>query len=358
MATRMIEFEKGSMMEGMYDAYLGLVVGISHSYKFAAHFVKHSVVRKSLRYLGFDMKQTLEGIDASQGLRVIGVGYGRTGTYSLTLALEELGFPTLHTQHLYEHVEIFDMWTDNVFLPSIKDNKVTMGEPDFDMMVKHGFQATTDLPMALYFEEVHERYPDCKFILTTRKSSEIWFKSWDTLTKSITQPARYGGKIFTSVHKISKYLRWLFTIVNKDTTYLKAPFPLPDQNKEQAISSYEEHNRRVREVIPPHLLLEYSVEQGWDPLCNFLEIQDCPARPFPKSNSAISVQVQSISSFIVPLILVLFCIFYLFSFTFQRATGRTVLSWVNVKLNQLLHRVVMGRRKVQPVAFEAKEKPL
>ena len=29
------------------------------------------------------------------GLKVVGVGYGRTGTYSLALALEELGFPTL-----------------------------------------------------------------------------------------------------------------------------------------------------------------------------------------------------------------------------------------------------------------------
>ena len=31
----------------------------------------------------------------NQGLKVVGVGYGRTGTYSLALALEELGFPTL-----------------------------------------------------------------------------------------------------------------------------------------------------------------------------------------------------------------------------------------------------------------------
>jgi len=29
------------------------------------------------------------------GLKVVGVGYGRTGTYSLALALTELGFPTL-----------------------------------------------------------------------------------------------------------------------------------------------------------------------------------------------------------------------------------------------------------------------
>ncbi len=31
----------------------------------------------------------------NQGLKVVGVGYGRTGTYSLALALDELGLPTL-----------------------------------------------------------------------------------------------------------------------------------------------------------------------------------------------------------------------------------------------------------------------
>lgn len=32
---------------------------------------------------------------SNQGLKVVGVGYGRTGTYSLALALDELGLPTL-----------------------------------------------------------------------------------------------------------------------------------------------------------------------------------------------------------------------------------------------------------------------
>ena len=31
----------------------------------------------------------------NRGLRVVGVGYGRTGTYSLAIALDMLGFPTL-----------------------------------------------------------------------------------------------------------------------------------------------------------------------------------------------------------------------------------------------------------------------
>jgi hypothetical protein len=37
----------------------------------------------------------VDGETADRGLRVVGVGYGRTGTFSLAIALDELAFPTL-----------------------------------------------------------------------------------------------------------------------------------------------------------------------------------------------------------------------------------------------------------------------
>jgi len=71
------------------------------------------------------------------------------------------------------------MWTESVFKPAIKAGELTLIHPDFDLITAHGFTAVADLPMALYFEELHRIYPDCKFILTTRESSEAWFKSWN-----------------------------------------------------------------------------------------------------------------------------------------------------------------------------------
>jgi hypothetical protein len=260
----------------------------------------------------------------------------------LTLALEELGFPTLHTQHLYENEEIFDMWTNNIFQPSIDAGEAFMGEPDLDLITSYGFQATMDLPMALYFEQVQERFPDCKFILTTRENSEIWFRSWDVLTKSIAQPAKVGGLFFTSVNQVFIYLRWLFSVVNKDSQYLTAPFPLPDQQKEKSIASYEAHNTRVRATIPAHQLLEYNVKQGWEPLCEFMEISQCPTTPFPKSNSARSVQVQAVSSIAFALLVVLFVLFFLFTYIFQRVTGMTIFQWIQVKYHKTIERVAFG----------------
>jgi hypothetical protein len=199
-----------------------------------------------------------------------------------------------------------------------------------------GFEATMDFPVALYYDVIMEKYPDCKFILTVRENSEVWFKSWDTLLKSITEPTNIGGHFFTAVRQLNHYLRWLLAVVAKDDAFLTAPFPLPEQNKEAAIRSYEEHNRRVREVIPADRLLEYDVRQGWEPLCKFLEIGDCPTTPFPKTNSARSVQVQAVSGTLMVLMVLLFVLFYLFSHTFQRVTGMTVLQWVNWKTSNVV----------------------
>ena len=209
-----------------------------------------------------------------------------------------------------------------------------MGKPDLQL-IANKFQATADLPMALYFEQVMEEYPDCKFILTERENSEVWFRSWQTLTSSITETTNRFSFFFSDVKQYSNYLRWLFSFVNKDETFLTSPFPFPPQNKQAAIASYEKHNRRVRELVPPSRLLEYNVKHGWEPLCNFLEIQDCPQTPFPKTNSARFIRVQVIAAQIFPLMIVLFCIFYGFAGTFQRVTGKTVLQWTSWKSREL-----------------------
>ena len=43
---------------------------------------------------------------ATEGLKVIGAGFGRTGTMSLKTALEELGFgPCYHMREVFDHPE-------------------------------------------------------------------------------------------------------------------------------------------------------------------------------------------------------------------------------------------------------------
>lgn len=338
--------------------YVGLTVGAAHNFFFFKKFIVETVAGGEGSDSSGDGDRRLPKDGEPGTFRVIGAGFGRTGTYSLTLALEELGIPTLHTQHLYENEEIFKMWTDEIFMPSLENKHAELGTPDFDVITRHGYQATTDLPMALYFEQIHEKYPDCKFILTKRETSEVWFKSWDTLTRSITGPTNFGGMFISGVRQYSIYLRWLFALVNNDDSFLTSRDPKMVQNKEAAIASYERHNARVREVIPSSQLLEYNVRQGWEPLCDFLEIapNDCPLdRPFPKTNSARSVRYQAASAAGTPLLLTFVVLCYALTSIFRRVTGRCVTEWVRhqsqLQIPNFMRKVVMGNpncKKTQP----------
>jgi hypothetical protein len=125
----------------------------------------------------------------------------------LGLALNQLGYPTLHTYKLYENSDIIEMWTDKVFLPSIQSNKFSMGEPNFDLITSHGYLGAVDFPMALYFEQLIEKYPNCKFILTERENADIWFESWRMMFIGAATTTNIGADVFKHVNQLSLYLR-------------------------------------------------------------------------------------------------------------------------------------------------------
>ena len=48
---------------------------------------------------------------------------------------------------------------------------------------------------------------------------------------------------------------------------------------------YREHYDMVRGLVPEERRLEWTVEDGWEPLCNFLD-KPVPNEPFPFANAA------------------------------------------------------------------------
>lgn len=210
--------------------------------------------------------------------------------------------------YAYENEEIFNMWSEKIVDPVIEKQEPFIGRADLKLIAESGYQAVADLPSCLFYEQILEEYPDCKFILTTRENSEVWYRSWATLTKSVTTSMYLGGMLFPNLAQYSRYLRFVYSVVNKDASYITSTFPKDESIKENAIASYEEHNRRVREIIPSEQLLEFSVTDGWESLCKFLEIEECPTTPFPKSNSARSMRAQTSSAFWVVTIFLLYLI--------------------------------------------------
>ena len=47
---------------------------------------------------------------------------------------------------------------------------------------------------------------------------------------------------------------------------------------------FQRRNQEVIDALPPERLLVFSAQDGWEPLCAFLEVP-VPACPFPRVNS-------------------------------------------------------------------------
>ena len=99
-------------------------------------------------------------------LEVIGAGLGRTGTMSLKVALEQLGFgPCHHMTELPKHPERWPLW-EGFF----------EGQPVDWNAVFEGYKSTVDAPSCFVYRELAEFYPEAKVILTVR-DPERWFES-------------------------------------------------------------------------------------------------------------------------------------------------------------------------------------
>src|SRR5262245_4855487 len=98
-------------------------------------------------------------------LRVIGAGLPRTGTASLSKALEHLlGGRCYHMSVIPGHpFDLGDGW----------DTALADGRPDWDL-VFDGFIAAVDWPASAFWRELSEAFPDALVLLSTRDSAQTW----------------------------------------------------------------------------------------------------------------------------------------------------------------------------------------
>lgn len=191
-------------------------------------------------------------------LKVIGAGYGRTGTKSLKDALEHLGLgPCYHMVEVFKNPQAPDWWSAAADDPANAD----WGR------IFEGYNATVDWPNATYYRELADAYPDAKVILTERDPDQ-WFES--------TQ-ATIFARMPTGPGATEPFPRMAGKVVCELFDYRM-------HDRDHCISVFKAHNAKVRQVIPAERLLVYEVAQGWGPLCGFLGVPE-PAEPMPKVNS-------------------------------------------------------------------------
>src|SRR5205823_4694116 len=99
-------------------------------------------------------------------LKVIGAGFGRTGTASIKAALEALGFaPCYHMMEVMARPPDAPIW-----------ERAALGEKVDFAALFDGWQATVDWPACTFYRELIEIYPAAKVLLTVR-DPEKWYES-------------------------------------------------------------------------------------------------------------------------------------------------------------------------------------
>jgi hypothetical protein len=203
-------------------------------------------------------------------MKVIGVGLGRTGTLSLKVALERLGFgPCFHMRNMLDHRDRLPLW-----------RSAADGQPVDWNAVFAGYGSSVDWPGAGFWRELSSFYPRAKVILTVR-DPERWY---DSVRQTIFQLAGAGPQSplaqeaarkvpgVAEVHAINRALIW-------DGPLFQGRF----EDREFALRAFAQHNASVQRELPPERLLVCEVADGWQSLCDFLGVP-IPDEKFPHLN--------------------------------------------------------------------------
>lgn len=198
-------------------------------------------------------------------MRVIGAGFGRTGTASLKRALETLGFGPCH--HMEEVIK------DPSQVPTWE--RAARGERIDWKTFMAPWGSAVDFPASLYYRELMDVYPDAKVILTVR-SAESWYLSMqETIVPMLT---RFPNRIVTP------YLPYISgpgrvmgpTSIRRDVLNRFS-------DRAHVLKVFTDHIEEVKRVVPAEKLLVFEAKEGWGPLCKFLGVP-VPETDFPRVN--------------------------------------------------------------------------
>jgi hypothetical protein len=194
-------------------------------------------------------------------LQIIGAGFGRTGTLSMKAALERLGLgPCYHMFEVFAHPEHVPVFT-----------RAGRGEPVEWEDVFGSYSSAVDWPVCTFYRQLMDRYPDAPVLLTVR-DPESWCDSFLATIRQGFPP--YDDEPDEKTAAFREVVA--VTIMRHD---------LGDDVDDRGalIDAFTRHNAEVRAVVPRDRLVEYTVGDGWEPLCAALGVA-VPDEPFPHLN--------------------------------------------------------------------------
>ncbi|KAH1340383.1 hypothetical protein KXV68_001027 [Aspergillus fumigatus] len=216
-------------------------------------------------------------------MQVICVGLPRSATESLAVALRQLGLTPYHGWDISfeENAGYIEGWAKlaRAKWNGKEDGEFRVSRAEFDALLGH-CDAVVDTAASFFAAELVEAYPEALVILNTRKDMDAWHRS----------------AIKTLLEEIAdRWFLWVMRLFCADLFWLWELFVthgypglFRGKSARTAIAKngrwvYREYCAMIRGLVAPQRLLEWSVEDGWEPLCEFLQ-KDVPPEAFPRTN--------------------------------------------------------------------------
>lgn len=209
-------------------------------------------------------------------MRLIGAGFGRTGTMSLKGALELIGYgPSFHMIDLLRTPELLPPWA-----------AAARGEPVDWHEALDGWGSTVDWPGCTFWEQHLQTWPGAKVLLNVR-DPEGWYRSclnsiWEAKEMGLRGELRGSDTENAPRPEVMQMINDLIWNGTFHGRFLE---------KDYAFEVFHQHIADVKAKVPADQLLVFEVKQGWEPLCEFLGVP-VPDEPFPHLNDTASFRAM------------------------------------------------------------------
>jgi hypothetical protein len=209
-------------------------------------------------------------------MKLIGAGLPRTATTTQMIALEMLGLPCYHMR---------DMMADPATsIPQWR--KALEGDGDWDALFA-GKESIVDWPGSYHWRELMDVYPDAKVLLSVR-SAESWVESMHNTIAQIWFGDTLMHHLAMAQSKVDPlYASWLDLL---NDMWTKADIMVGSGgDRDEMAAGMERWNQEVIDTVPSDRLLVWNPKDGWEPLCELLEV-DVPSEPLPDVNDTENFQ--------------------------------------------------------------------
>jgi len=210
-------------------------------------------------------------------MKIIGAGLPRTATTTQMFALEQLGMgPCYHMRDFLADLEKgLPLW-----------EAVADGAPEWQRIFGEA-RSTVDWPSARYYRELMAHYPEAKVLLSVRTGEE-----WVASMRETVWGIFHGDTVLHHVNEAravldplwQRYLRLMRRMTWDAGVGALAGETYSDEGLARVM---ERWNQSVIDTVPAERLLVWSPCEGWEPLCEFLEV-DVPPEPLPRLNDTLS----------------------------------------------------------------------